>query len=663
MTPLYYTITLGILSIYAVILYHITGKNRNADRLFWAFGSVTVIGFIYHMILFSVFTINEPEQFNDIISKIIFAIQYSLQMFIANTIIFKGALTDTLNAYPCLFKVYIPIYGAALLTSGFAVFHFLSLRIHNWFWLTLHHRQAHICKSHIFIGINNASLHLAEDIARSYPEEQILFIDLPAQQDYPQGISIGEIIARFFKDSDITKDVNDYIVLRGGKGLAKLIPWLESKNNITYILSDNQDSNISILETLWEHNDSFKCRIYCHAKKEGLINRYDSITDIEDRIRFVDSSYLAVESLKKTSSDPCSGIMLPVNYVDIATGPDKTSRLGYVESPFACAVIGFGETGKEALKFLYEFGAFPDKDNKKAPFRCHIFDINLDMEVGKFGADLTSLHSSTASEDEFAFHSCKIGTTAFRTEMMRLIPDLNYIVICLGNDDINIETALDIVEWAEIQNVDTSSNFCIAVKQSLISKLNRETLEKANIAYNHCIHPFGMFDTIWKKNIISDEEIEQDARRFFDAYTDLSREMLKSNGWDIPDWDERDNNSRSDNYRQRCKARRQIAQDYSNCLHINTKRELCRNSAVTADMIYPVNDGAMHCTVEGQEILEHLAVCEHLRWEASHLLLGYKPTNGRTDDTKKLHNCLKPYSELDEVTKHFDWLVVKNSIE
>lgn len=662
MTPLYYTITLGILSIYAVILYHITGKNRNADRLLWAFGSVTVIGFIYHMILFSAITMNEPEQFNDIISKVLFALQYSLKMFIANTIIFKGDLTDTLNAYPSLFKVYIPIYGAALLTSGFAVFHFLSRRLHNWFWLTLHHRQAYIGRSHIFIGINNASLHLAEDIAESYPEEQILFIDFPDQQDYPRGLSIWDIIARFFKDSNKTKEVNDHTVLRAGKGLAKLSPWLENKNNITYILSDNQDSNLSILETLWEHNDSFKCRIYCHTKREGLVNRYDSITDIEDRIVFVDSSYLAVESMKKATSGTNSGIMLPVNYVDIATGPDKTSRLGYVESSFNCAVIGFGETGKEALKFLYEFGAFPDKENKKAPFKCHIFDSNLDMEAGRFGVDLASLRSSTAYEDEFAFHSCKTGTAAFRTEMMRLIPDLNYIVICLGNDDINIETALDIVELAEIQNVDTSRNFCIAIKQSQISKLNRDTLTKANIAYNHCIHPFGMFETIWKKNIISDEGIELDARRFFDAYTDLSREMLKSNGWDIPDWDERASNSRSDNYRQRCKARRQMAQDYFNCLHINTKRELCRNSAVTADMIYPVNDGAMHCTVEGQEILEHLAVCEHLRWEASHLLLGYRPTNGTTDDAKKLHNCLKPYSELDEVTKHFDWLVVKNSL-
>lgn len=120
-----------------------------------------------------------------------------------------------------------------------------------------------------------------------------------------------------------------------------------------------------ILETLWEHKE-LKCRIYCHAKKEGLINRYDNIADVEDRVRFVDSSFLSVVALKKWHDNA----MLPVKYVDVAEDSETKRRLGYVTSEFQCAVVGFGETGKEALKFLYEFGAFLDKDNGKAPFKC-----------------------------------------------------------------------------------------------------------------------------------------------------------------------------------------------------------------------------------------------------------------------------------------------------
>jgi hypothetical protein len=103
-------------------------------------------------------------------------------------------------------------------------------------------------------------------------------------------------------------------------------------------------------------------------------------------------------------------------------------------------------------------------------------------------------------------------------------------------------------------------------------------------------------------------------------------------------------------------------QDYSNSLHKSTKRALCEPYNNLADFIYSTPKNASHCQKEYEELLEHLAVCEHLRWEASHIMMGYKPTDGDTDDLKKLHNCIRPYNELDEITKHYDWLVVKNSL-
>ena len=128
-----------------------------------------------------------------------------------------------------------------------------------------------------------------------------------------------------------------------------------------------------------------------------MINRYDSIADVKDRINFIDSSFLSVVSLKKSKDNA----MLPVRYVDIAQYADTGRKLGYVTSEFHCAVIGFGETGKEALKFLYEFGAFPNKNNGKVPFKCHIFDNNLTKELGEFGIDLATLRSPAAMEPEF----------------------------------------------------------------------------------------------------------------------------------------------------------------------------------------------------------------------------------------------------------------------
>lgn len=650
-----------ILLTYGITLHRIIGKNRDSDKLLWAFSAVAIIGVVIHMIIFLYVTRAGFSEFCDLTSRVLFSLQYTLEMFIGNTIIFKGEVMGTLKDYPILFFVYIPIYGMAVITSCFAIFHFISRWLHNRSWLRKHSKEATEIKTHIFIGCNSASEILANDIHTKHPDQGIIFIDLPEEDENIQGVSVIDIISRFFKDSKEKEVYDKYVVLKAGKGMEELKPWLENKDNKVYILSDSQESNMSILEKLWEHKDKFECTIYCHAKKEGLVNRYDSITDIKDRIKFIDSSYLAVEYLKKHNT----GELLPVKFVDIAK-KDGKENLGYVTSDFNCAVIGFGETGKEAVKFLYEFGAFPDKANVKAPFKCHIFDKNIDKELGEFGIDLRTLRSPEAEENEFILHSCEIGSIEFRSEMLKLINELNYIVVCLGNDDKNIEVALNIADFATLEGRNTGRNFCIAVKQAKLSKLNEDTLRNANATYNKCLHPFGMMETIWKNHIISNELMDNDASRFFESYTTLSAAINKKLYPDYPvdTWEERKKKSCSENYcyADRCDAKRKIAQDYSNCLHVETKRVLCKGSNVKAKMICEINDNDKHCDGDYAAILEHLAVCEHLRWEASHLMLGYRPTDGGNKADRKLHNCIKPFSKLHPDKQHYDWLVVKNSI-
>ena len=661
MALLFWILIPVILLGYGFLLHQIIGKDRDADKLLWAFGIIAGIGFIIHMLLFRFVTNDGFTEFCDFTSRLIFSIQYSIEMFIGNTIIFKSEVIGAIREYPVLFYIYIPIYGMAVITSCFAIFHFISRWLHNRSWLRKHSKEATEIKTHIFIGCNSASEILANDIHTKHPEQCIIFIDLPEENENIQGVSVIDIISRFFKDSKEKEGYDKYVVLKAEKRMDKLVPWLENKDNTVYILSDSQESNMSILEKLWEHKDKFKCKIYCHAKKEGLVNRYDSITDIKDRIKFIDSSYLAVEYLKKHNT----GELLPVNFVDIAKEEGK-GNLGYVTSDFNCAVIGFGETGKEAVKFLYEFGAFPDMFNDKAPFKCHIFDKNINKELGEFGIDLKTLCSPEAKENEFILHTCEIGSIEFRAEMLKLINELNYIVVCLGNDDQNIEVALNIADFATLEGRDTGKNFCIAVKQSKLSKLNEDTLRNANATYYKCLHPFGMMETIWKNHIISNEQMDNDARRFFESYSTLSAALNAElyPEYPVDTWEQREEKSRSENYSyaDRCDAKRKIAQDYSNCLHVETKRILCKGSDVKAKMIREINDNDKHCDGDYAAILKYLAVCEHLRWEASHLMLGYRPTDGGNKADRKLHNCIKPFLELPPYKQHYDWLVVKNSI-
>ena len=652
-----------LLGIYFIFLYYLTGKNRNTDNLFWCFMSIFIAGVGFYLKVFDLLTnMAEYEPYSSWLARIILSVQYSLEMFVANTVLFKPGVLEIFKDNIHLLHVFMFLYGAAILTSGFAVFHFLSRWLYNNIWLLFHSSNK---KTHIFLGINDASINLANDIAQR--NERVVFIDLPDSKDNPEGISIWDIIARFFQSKKSKDVLSKYPVLKAGRGLKRIYKWLKKENNQIYILSSDQSFNIAVLEKLWEHKDIFKCKIYCHAKKEGLINRYDNITDTEDRIKFIDSSYLAVESLKYMSE----GVkVLPVHCVDIAEDPKTKQKLGYVTSPFNCAIVGFGETGKEVLKFLYEFGAFTDESKGKSPFKCHVFDINIDKEVGEFGVELHNLRSPKAKENEFELHSEQVGTVDFNNKFKSLINDLQYIAICLGNDRLNIETALNIVEMAEILGKDTSKNFCIIVRQSNLTRLNQDTLLKANETYNHCIHAFGMSDVIWKEDIITNRTVSKDARRYFDSYVKLSTKLNRTCNIPDPDWDSREEKVRDKDYATRCKARRQRTQDFSNSLHQITKRLLCEPYGNFADAIYEIpkdkphcdpNDKE-HCLPEYTDILERMAICEHLRWEASHIAMGYRFTDGPTQDLKKLHNCIRPYEDLDPVTKHFDWLVVKNSL-
>lgn len=115
-----------VLITYGVVLHRIIGKNRDSDKFLWAFGAVAIIGVVIHMIIFHYVTKTGFTEFCDVTSRVLFSLQHSLEMFIGNTIIFKGEVMSALKGCPILFFIYTPIYGMAVITSCFAIFHFLS---------------------------------------------------------------------------------------------------------------------------------------------------------------------------------------------------------------------------------------------------------------------------------------------------------------------------------------------------------------------------------------------------------------------------------------------------------------------------------------------------------------------------------------------------------
>ena len=420
-----------------------------------------------------------------------------------------------------------------------------------------------------------------------------------------------------------------------------------------YILSDDMVRNITLAEKLLEH-PAVRCHIYCHARRDGLIAKYDGIADLEDQLTIIDSSFLAVEGLKRNPD------LHPVNFVNV--GVEDGLKAGYVsDEGFTSAVIGFGETGKESLSFLYEFGAFPAKDGSKAPFKCYVFDNEMERASSEFMRKVPGVNRS-----EIELLTVCINTPAYWKKIEEIIDSLNYVVVSLGDDKITLNTAIDIAEYAyryrRSDDPDNNlKNFVILFRLCDPERIDNLTLNSANRIFGGCLRPFGDIKDIWNHDIISNRSMNVMAERFYNSYETLA------GGSVAVSWSDKLKSRTMGSYKDRCKALRQIAQNHSNCMHMETKKRICDAyfHQFARNIVSPSSfDGTCHYAGVSDEVgkvLEYLAIGEKLRWNASHEILGYV-RGEETDDQIKTHKYLGTYDELDPQVRHYDWLVVRNSL-
>ena len=70
-------------------------------------------------------------------------------------------------------------------------------------------------------------------------------------------------------------------------------------------------------------------------------------------------------------------------------------------------------------------------------------------------------------------------------------------------------------------------------------------------------------------------------------------------------------------------------------------------------------------SAEDIRVLDVLARTEHLRWVASHEVLGYSDsgTENDKDEARLTHGCLKPWEQLTPRTQSYDYNVVDVSLD
>lgn len=470
--------------------------------------------------------------------------------------------------------------------------------------------------------------------------------------------------------------------------IVKLINRLEHTGDAQlhiFFLNENEERNIRDIITLAKdrtilsvaRSGNIQHRIYCHARFNGP-NRVIQDVAVKKNlnIKIIDSSHIAVERLKLLPE------FHPFNVVEM----DK-ENVGTVKDTFDALIVGFGEVGRDAFRFLYEFAAFVDNgasggNARRSQFNCTIVDKDLDRIEGTFRAAMPGVFNEE-TKCNIDFRSIDYNHKSFFAEILtpERITSLNYVVISIGDNDEAIALATRIFNQFRQYGGDMKK-LIILVRCTDDSKV--ESVQKIADHYNKgygngekntpVIRIFGQPAETYTYELVISNRLLELGKIFHENYR-----IIKGEG---DSWDQRHNsyiNTAVPDIDKLRKMRRQESQDMANALHIHTKMAFFKD-AMPPNMDwegfmvrYFKADGTPNRTGHKSHItypdlsdrenliVLRLAILEHLRWNAAHELLGYvSRTDGiaSCDERTMRHNCLKNWNELDdesEITEKSSW--------
>lgn len=589
-------------------------------------------------------------------------------------------------------------FAAAFITFVF-IFKMIGFKIKSSLRIVIH--RYFFAKNkvvHLFWGVNEASCLLAEDINKKNAKETIVFIDVDedSEENTQKKVSLNHIMNSItIKKSEIYRlekvkalvdhcyygpagiknekreDIFRILQLRNIGAIVK-----KSEKSYFYFLSDDEAKNIVGALNLQQDDRLIamtdnKPEIYVHARRDAnneVFDHYSQYDDNEKRmkINIIDSAYLSVVALKQNDK------ALPVNCVKI----NQDTRV--VESSFNSMIIGFGSTGLEAFKFLYEYSTFIDKDLKRIPFKCFAIDEKMNKIEGLLREKMPAI-----GEDELSLINTSVDSDEFWTKISSQINDLNYVVITLNNDELGLSLAVNVFKYALRKRNNSENVLKILLRCydnnnekrmiEVASNLNK-SIDNTNIE----IILFGKEKDLYRCDTILSDAILEQAKKFHKVYknSDLDADELweKSFGKDEIKQLMNDNQKPMSRYHAIFDINRRIAQNISNAIHCRTKMILMgfdsKKSSQRLETYYSYansrepNTIDYKCNEKDKQLLLNMAIVEHERWIASHKLMGYIDCSD-DDCVQKRHKCLCSWNDLneDKEKQSYDCDVVDTTIK
>lgn len=591
----------------------------------------------------------------------------SMEMFVSHSDLIE--VKKELHGNPTYMALFALTHFCAVAISAIFILRLFGFRLLSWVKLVGAYMCSWLrkdCSYYVMFGINSNTVALAKSISKKKSNERhcIIFINMPQKghshaamrfsfshffhsdsngiDKYLEDIEeMGALLfnsSRSFENPILDNKVDDVFKVFKALDFSCLVRLplqkllrnsatrkdrSRNKSKVEYFfLSDEEKENLQAVTVLQiiqkkeiDHkHSSFYC--YCHARKSQNNTALLNEGNLAFMVHIIDTSFLAVQNLKREKE------YHPINFVE------KDTNKGTVKSAFTGMVIGFGETGRDAFRFLYEFSSFTkdDQGNPSAK-KIHIIDNNIDRLKSDFLMEAPALKNKSAID---WWNVQSTHSAAFWDKLKTIIQDLNYIVISIKDDEEAVGIATSIFEYAyRYRNNFNRFKIFVRLRNSMREDFLRKHKEFFNI-----IAPFGSVRDAFSYKTINKDVLEKAAKRFkyrydilygakFDAIENGNEEEYADEAWlkrRKVYLEETDAVKRKES---EIKIWYQEEQDRSNVWHIYTKIALV-NEDVTPESLQLDSN---------KQLLQNLSDCEHLRWNAKMELLGFEPAT--SEDIKK----------------------------
>lgn|GEM_PF-4990045 len=467
-------------------------------------------------------------------------------------------------------------------------------------------------QTYIFLGFNEESLNLIKSLKTR--EKGRCFIVVENLQDR---VEDGDILIKLREDRFILIDA----VWQDLTGFNKLhIPkrLLNGELHI-FALSSDESKNARVILSLLKQ-----------AQKDGIneekLKFYVNSTD-----EYAEKYFERVNKEKATDFE-----------VKLFSIPDITARQLFETYPihdylpfdtesakalsgFTIFIAGLGLVGLEVLRKSLYMGQFVGGDYRA---------IIIDGEMTKKRGFLFNKYPGLKDNYRIETYEAMPGSEEFYEVLGNNINAINYIVIALEDDKLNIETAVEIQRLA---------NRSLSGKKPIIAvhitkDEDYEQLEKSMMLPD--VRFFGRCSDIFTESIIINETMDSMARKMNTLYNRIYNIEPADNWRDIDAFTKESNRSAASNIATKLRL-----------LNLEMKEKNIDDNRSAVDLSEYLTG----------ERLENLSKQEHLRWNAFHFASGWVtwPLD-QVGDAKKAkdiinrrHACLVPWEELEDVTRKF----------